>query len=242
MIAYFILGLCIVVGTLVLARWFANADPKQVLRVLKWVLVGLGIGLVVLLLFAGRHALALLLLPALLPLFARMRLFLQRMKTMRGPRTGQTSEVATRFLRMTLNHDSGAMDGIVLEGAFRGQRLSEMELDALLDLWRDCRAQDEQSAAVLEAFLDRVHGDEWREIAGLGAAGGGESDSSSARRGQATMTREEAFEVLGLEPGASESDIRTAHRRLMRHAHPDHGGSNYLAAKINQAKDLLLGS
>jgi DnaJ family protein C protein 19 len=55
------------------------------------------------------------------------------------------------------------------------------------------------------------------------------------------MTRAEAYQVLGLQPGASEENIRAAHRRLMQAAHPDHGGSDWLAARINQARDILLG-
>jgi DnaJ family protein C protein 19 len=71
-----------------------------------------------------------------------------------------------------------------------------------------------------------------RRIGGLGARPHPRS---------ATMSREEAYEVLGLHPGASETDIREAHRRLMRGAHPDAGGSDWLAARINQARDILLG-
>ncbi len=239
MIAYLLLGLCLLIGLFLLVHWFVGTDPSQVKRALKWVLVFLGVALIVWFALAGRQALVVLALPALIPVLMRLRGAWQRLKAFSGPRPGQSSGVSTRFLRMSLDHESGEMDGIVLEGKFKGHALRDLEVGSLIELWRECRAEDEQSADVLEAYLDRVHGETWREPAGAES----ERDSRAGRRAEsrAPMTREEAFEVLGLEPGAGEDEIRAAHRRLMRHAHPDHGGSNYLAAKINQAKDLLLG-
>jgi hypothetical protein len=142
--------------------------------------------------------------------------------------------VTTRFLTLTLDHDTGALDGRVLEGAFKGCTLADLALDDLLKLREECRA-DPQSVAVLEAYLDRVHGASWRPQAGA-------EETARADAGGGPMTREEAYLILGLEPGADEAAIRDAHRRLMKKLHPDQGGSNYLAAKINQAKDLLLGA
>lgn len=146
---------------------------------------------------------------------------------------GQKSRVQTRMLAMELDHDSGAMDGEVLEGEFRGRRLSELNLESLLRLLRACSSVADQSGALLEAYLDRTVKD-WRRTAG------GKRSSGEAPAG--AMTREEAHAVLGLKPGASPEDVRSAHRHLMKQFHPDHGGSDYLAAKINQAKDLLLRS
>ncbi len=129
------------------------------------------------------------------------------------------------------------MSGEVLEGAFAGRRLDDLDQAELIALWRECRAADTQSASVLEAYLDRNLGESWRAAAGAGPAGEGEAPGSAGE----AMTSAEAYGILGLEAGASEKAIREAHRRLMQKVHPDHGGSNYLAAKINRAKELLLG-
>ncbi len=232
MFPIYLLGLVLLVASLLLLRWFVGAEPAQVKRVAFWVAIVLGVVVGGYLLFAGRQLLAALWVPALLA-FLWLRPLWQRAKAARGPSSGQTSEVATRFLDMTLDHDSGAMTGTVREGRFAGRRLETLSLDDLIELWQTCMAEDEQSARVLESYLDRTLGDAWREKVSKGQAGGGPG---------APMTREEAYEILGLEPGADEAEIRKAYRRLMQKIHPDQGGSGYLAAKINQAKDLLLGS
>jgi len=242
MFPYFILGLALLIGFVLLGRWFVSADPKKIATGLKWTLIVLGVVVVIYLFVVGRAYIATFLLPALLVFLLRSRGLWQRIKAARGPSPGQTSEVNTAFLKMTLDHDSGEMDGLVLAGQFQGAALSQLELEHLVALWQECRAQDTQSAAVLEAYLDRVHGDTWREAAGAepsGDSAGAGGGPRAAANGQ--MTREEAYEILGLEPGATNEEINAAHHRLMRKIHPDHGGSNYLAAKINQAKDLLLG-
>ncbi len=235
MIAYFVLGLALLVGLVLLARWFAYADTKQILPKLRWILIGLGVtvGLVVLLLF--RQYFIALLLPFLM-LYLRQRGYLrQRWKASRGPTPSQHSDITTRYLKMTLDHDSGAMTGEVLEGAFAGRALSALSMDELVSLWRECMAADRESAAVLEAYLDREKGEAWRETAGAS-----ESASDAPAGGRIEMTPEEAYAVLGLEPGASAEEISEAHKRLMQKIHPDKGGSNYLAAKINEAKRVLL--
>jgi DnaJ-domain-containing protein 1 len=133
---------------------------------------------------------------------------------------------------MTLDHATGDMDGLVLEGVFQGRLLSTLELDQLLALLQRFRDEDGQSAALLEAYLDRTRGEDWRESAP--GVGGGSPQSSSP------MNREEALAILGLRPGADDDAIREAHRRLIQRLHPDRGGSDYLAAKINEAKRFLL--
>ena len=162
--------------------------------------------------------------------FNTIRAFTNRMKAgaSPGPTSGQTSEVETAFLRMRLDHDTGEMDGIVLQGGYEGCALRGLDLSDLLALLDECRA-DRQSTAVLEAYLDRVHAD-WRERRG-----------PPPRASSDGMTEDEARAVLGIGPDATHEEIVKAHRRLMQRLHPDRGGSDYLAAKLNAAKDLLLG-
>ncbi len=115
-----------------------------------------------------------------------------------------------------------------------------MSLDELVDLLQTCWVEDQPSAQVLEAYLEREHPD-WRARVQEEAPGNAGGDGSRGpRRGNGAMTREEALKILGLEPGASKQEIKAAHHRLISGLHPDHGGSTYLAAQINRAKDILL--
>ncbi len=235
---YFVLGIGLLAGLFLLARWLTTADP----RVLAWmarVLVGLlGVGAIALIALSGRYIWIAYALPFLLPVIFRWRSKRIRAKNATGPTPGQTSDVITAYLKMSLDHDSGDMTGTVTAGSYAGRDLSSMGLVELLDLLNGC-ADDEDSVRVLEAYLDRVHGPEWR-----GGAPGGDGGEDSSRRSRSAwgnaMTRDEAWEILGLESGAGPDAVKDAHRQLMAKLHPDHGGSTYLAAKLNQAKDLLL--
>ncbi len=151
-----------------------------------------------------------------------------------------TSSIRTRFLLMQLQLSSGDMDGEVLEGQFQGIRLSAMSMEQLLALANECR-RDADSLQVLEAFLDRQH-PQWRggEEGAAGQASAQGSTQGSPGSSEAAMTEAVALEILGLAPGASRDDIVLAHRRLMQKMHPDRGGSDYLAKKINAARDFLL--
>ncbi len=146
---------------------------------------------------------------------------------------GKTSRVVTDHLEVELDHDTGAIRGQVRKGIFAGRELEDLAPQEMARVWQDCRFADPQSAQILEAYLDRVH-PTWREDLSRTEGDDGASPSS------AKMTREQALDVLGLKPGASEDDIRRAHRELMMKVHPDHGGSTFLAAKLNEAKDVLL--
>ncbi|MFS8038204.1 DnaJ domain-containing protein [Xanthobacter sp. AM11] len=146
----------------------------------------------------------------------------------------RVSRVRTAVIEMELNHADGAMTGRVLAGPHAGTALEALDVPALLGVRALC---DAQSLALLEAYLDR-RAPAWREHA-QGDAGG--RDMGGAGSGGGAMTEQEAYQVLGLEQGADAASVRAAHRDLMKKLHPDHGGSSYLAAKINRAKDVILG-
>jgi hypothetical protein len=239
---WLVLGIAVVIGVILIVRGLGGIDPKRAAKFLLGLLVVVaGIGLVFLI---ARGGVSWIMIAAglLLPALARWRAVRRFLRNLGGPTPGQASGVATRFLRMNLDHDSGILDGLVLDGRFRGRRLSEMSTDALAELLRECRVEDEQSATVLEAYLDRTYGASWRtgEAAGERTAAGGRGGRRRSPWNGDRMSPDEAYEILGLKPGASAAEIKEAHHNLMKKIHPDQGGSNYLATKINQAKDVLL--
>ncbi len=146
---------------------------------------------------------------------------------------GQRSHVRTSVLLMELDHDSGQIDGEVLSGQFAGQRLQGLSLDQLLELYDECARAGDQSPQLLQAYLDTKH-PEWAKD-----FDGSKHEGASASSGGA-MSQQEALAILGLKPGASKRKIVSAHRGLMKKYHPDQGGSDYLATKINEAKDVLI--
>lgn len=145
--------------------------------------------------------------------------------------SGQVSRVRTAFIEMELDHDTGAMGGHILAGPYEGTTLDALGVHTLVRLLGDI---DEESRALLAAYLDR-RDPRWRENADAGAAAGNGRAPNSG-----PMTEQEAYQILGLQPGASAEEIGRAHRTLMKKLHPDQGGSTYLAARVNQAKDVLL--
>jgi hypothetical protein len=165
-------------------------------------------------------------LPLLLRLFPMLGQLGQQ--TRAGPRQ---STVSTRTLRMHLDHDTGALSGEVIDGPFRDWRLEEMDRGQLDELRGFCEREDPESLQLLDGYLEQRFGDAQEQQ-------GGRTEESVAAGGG--MSRQEALEVLGLDETADRAAIVEAHRKLMQKLHPDRGGSDYLAAKINQAKDLLL--
>ena len=144
---------------------------------------------------------------------------------------GQASRVLSQYLDMSLDHDSGELSGRIVDGPHAGHSLDEFDLEQLTTM---IATFDAESVSLLESYLDRRF-PAWRQNAQGDAAGGQRRATPSGK-----MTDEEAYQILGLQPGAGRDDISRAHRALMKKLHPDQGGSTYLAARVNEAKDTLL--
>jgi hypothetical protein len=236
---YLVGGFAVLGGFLLLVYLFVNADPARLARNLKWAGIAVGVAAVLaLVLLPPVRELAALLFPLAMsmPLLSRLRRVFDRY---RGPTGGRTSQAGTDFVRMTLDHDTGSMTGTVLRGRFTGMRIEELGLGDLVALLRECRAEDEQAARLVEAYLDRLHPN-WRETMAGGRAGGAGGGAGEAAHASGAMTVDEACAILGVAHDAGPEEIKEAHRRLMNKLHPDHGGSDYLASQINRARDVLL--
>ena len=228
---YFLLGLAALLIFLVLARKYTSVNPQVLARQLR---IGAGVALfVVAFVFLVRGAATY---AGPMAALAAWLLWGGGGPSWGGygsaPSSGNTSRLETDYLEVELDHDTGNIRGRVRKGGFAGRELEYLSPLEMVQLWQDCRFADPQSAQVLEAYLDRTH-PTWRED--MERTGGREEPRPGA------MTRAQALEVLGLGEGASDDDIRRAHRDLMMKLHPDRGGSTFLAAQINEAKDVLLG-
>ncbi len=236
MLLYFALGVLVLVLGLALLRAFVEANPAKLAhgtRVAFLTVAVTAAALVfVVLLASGRLGLGFAELGGIAPLLIRGYRLWRRQQPASAP-PPRVSEVETDYLRMTLDHDAGTMSGTVRRDRFEGRDLGELNRSELVALWRECRAADAQGASLMETYLDRLMPD-WRTA----AAGAGQR--AAAAPGDA-MTTAEALAILDLKPGAGEAEIREAYHRLMLKLHPDQGGSTYLAAKLNRAREVLLG-
>jgi len=249
-----VLGVLALLVLLVLGHLFARADPRLLARALRYVGAGL-LGAAALALFAvERVGPGFLVASMAWALYTRGHVWpggwpygLRRPRPwpQGGPqsqnRTADVTHVRTDWLELALHHATGAMSGHVLQGRYKGQALERMSQSALLNFYREAGAQDAETARLLETFIDRVHGTAWRTASqDRPQDAGTDSRQRSRARANGGMSRDEAYAVLGLGAGASADEIHAAHRKLMMQNHPDHGGSSYLAAKINEARDVLL--
>ncbi len=262
---YLLLGVALLGLVLLLVRAIVATSPATLAQILRWSLISLGVILALLLLVRGQTALAAI--PAGIAAIAWRvfravplsgwfglwqlgRLWRQAQaqhRTSYGPYrspggaggagagAGTASEVATGWLRMHLDHASGDVSGEVLRGPFAGRSLDSLSEHDAFVFHQMLRAEDPRSLQLFETYLDRAHGDEWRD-----SFERQERHARAQRAGHSAMSREEALAILGLDEGVDETAIKEAHRKLMQKNHPDRGGSDYLAAKINEAKDVLM--
>jgi hypothetical protein len=225
-----LIGAGVLILVLYAARMFADADPTKLAKQLRVAGGVAALGAAGYLSLTGRFY-------AAVPLgFLAFSLFdWWRMPAGFGARTkrssNQTSRVRSAFIEMELDHDTGAMRGRILAGQYEGVPLETLDQATLVSL---LAGLDAESRALLEAYLDRREPG-WREHVEEDASAGSREPPRSG-----AMTEEEAYQILGLEPGADTADIRRAHRTLMKRLHPDQGGSTYLATRVNAAKETLL--
>ncbi len=237
---FLLIGLLTLILGVYLLRELGRASPARVAGYVRNGGGFLAAAAALLLLLRGRLSLAIGLGGLSLYLFSGDRVSWSRIFARRQQGRG-ASRIRTAFLEMTLDHGSGQVDGTVLAGAFAGARLSAMMREEIMRLREDCAAFDPDSVLLLDNYLDR-------RFPGWGAAGEGDANARRQGAGQqgprrpggGEMSEQEAYQTLGLRPGASPEEIVRAHRRLMKERHPDHGGTTDDAARINQAKDRLM--
>ncbi len=241
-----LLGLFALVAGVLLLKWYADADVKTLKNSIKWTGVTLLVLIILVLAATGKLGAAIAVFIGFLGWIWRVFNIFQMGRQFTGLFGGlgfgrpfggggqaQSSEVESEFFKMTLDLETGAMDGDVLRGTFEGRGLGSLTLDDLRELLSEVQG-DHESVQLLEAYMDRVHAG-WR-----GDEESGERESQSPASSSGAMTEDEARKILGVGPDASEKDIKAAYKRLMAQLHPDRGGSDYLAAKVNLAKDTLL--
>ena len=228
----FLLGVVVLLLLLWAINAFAKADPKQAARLIRSIGGAVALLFAVFLLFRGEIGLAIPVGAFGLGLLGWVSLWPAPFGWRTQKSTGQVSRIRTAFLEMELDHDSATMHGRVVAGRHQGAVLDALDLPALLDLFKEF---DSDSCDLLAAYLDRREPG-WREHAQADAAAG----AGRGAAGGGKMTEEEAYQILGIEPGATAQEIARAHRTLMKKLHPDQGGSTYLAARVNAAKDVLL--
>jgi hypothetical protein len=228
-------GAALLAGLWWISRLFAGANPTALARGLKVAGGVLALGGAATLGLRGRFDMAVLLGGLGAWLLGWNGLRLPGFGARPAPReAGSVSRVRSATVEMELDHDTGAMRGTVLAGPLGGRDLDGLSPDELRTVLDACLQGDPDGVRLLEAYLDR-RSPGWREHAdGDAHPRGGDRPRPGA------MTEEEAYQILGLAPGSGPEEIRAAHRSLMKRLHPDGGGSTWLAARVNQAKDVLL--
>jgi len=230
---FFLAGIAFLAVVLLLLWLFTTIDPASLVRLIRYTIAAVLLAIAAVFAIDRNFGFALILGTIAVSAITMGRIGPLDLGGAKRSR-GSSSTVRSAFLSMRLDHDTGTMTGTVTAGRYAGQALDDLTEPSLRELLEEV-AQDADSVALVEGYLDRRFAG-WREHV--------EDDEAPRPRSPpdaGAMTDKEAYEILGLAPGASEADIRAAHRRLMAKFHPDVAGTSYLAAKINQAKDWLLG-
>jgi len=245
---HLVIGFLSVLLLFSLIRYGLNCNAKQRRQLVYIIAMGLAGTVLLLMLVTGRiHYLAAIAaailpfikkLPGLLRYIPLFKYLKQQTHSSSGSSSSNQSSVETSLLKMTLNHATGEMDGEVLEGDFKGERLKTLSQQQLFLLYQLALEQYKDSIAVFDAFLDRHIGKNWRELAEQYSH---RFDDDNTQEVSSEMSVSQALQILDLEEGATKEEVQEAHRRLMQKLHPDRGGSNFLAAQVNLAKDILLG-
>lgn len=232
---YLFLGSVAVLAALAAYQYIRRINPSQLRRSLRWIVGGAAALVAGLLLLVRRFDIALFVGAAAVSILRTGRLGPFSFDTIGTAQQGNVSRIKSRYFAMELDHDTGTVAGRVLAGQFSGADLMDLgEMDTRL-LIAEVEG-DADSVSLLESWLD-ANRSGWREYFAETAAGAASDEAAPPDGSDA-----EAYAILGLQPGASDAEIRAAHHELMKGVHPDHGGSSYLAAKINAARDRLLKS
>ncbi|MBC05290.1 DnaJ domain-containing protein [Thalassospira sp.] len=268
---WLLIGIAAFVGVGFFIRWMTEAEPKEIRKIVLFLIILVLIMLAGWLLLTGKIAAMGAALAAMVPFLVRMlklgflwpvlrRIFASTRKRAQpggfGTRTagaGSSSEIRTEFLHMMLDLETGQMRGGVVSGPYEGANLDSLGLDDLQSLYVDCCSATDQSRAVLEAYLDRrpdcAGWQSWRQSDhGEDGAQNGGNDRNYNEQGRdgersssaSGMTADEARKILGVGENATRAEINRAYKKQIKAVHPDHGGSDYLASKINAARSLLL--
>jgi len=233
MIGYLVLGVALVIGLAMIVRGLRGATGKQARRWLWQSLAAVSILVGAFFFLTARPGYALV--PGIGLAVALLGLAIDAAL---APAKSHLSKVDTRFLKLILDHQTGQVTGDIVAGPFAGRRIESLKVDDLVDLMVHYTQEDQQSARLIEAYLDRTS-PTWRERYGPDGQPKGDSYTATARPG-GPMSKAEALKILGLQLGASADEVRAAHRRKLQEHHPDRGGDPDMAARMNQARDVLL--
>lgn len=227
--SYFFIGGALLLAALAAWQYLRKLGRQRVMRGLRWVVGGAAALLAIALVLVRRYDIALFVGAAAVSILRRGRIGPYSFET--GPDLGSSnvSRVRSQYFVMELDHDTGAVTGTVRAGQFAGADLMDLDEFHTRALIEEVSG-DADSISLLESWLDANRAG-WREYF---------AEQDAPRTEEEADPIAEAYAVLGLEPGATDDEIRAAHRELMKGVHPDHGGSSYLASKINEARDRLL--